>query len=152
MNNEKIRPEIQIIKEAFQEKRNIIDYAPEEMIQVSEYCHNGGDIFITEEGELIDLEYQMKDFDEEELVKYIELAEELYEKNKGEGNENYITSLNMVALYEDCLGKYEKAIEDYKKADEIDNFECMLPFYKVINAYIKLGNYDKATEEIRNEH
>ena len=82
MNNEKIRPEIQIIKEAFQEKRNIIDYAPEEMIQVSEYCHNGGDIFITEEGELIDLEYQMKDFDEEELVKYIELAEELYEKNK----------------------------------------------------------------------
>ena len=81
MNNEKIRPEIQIIKEAFQEKRNIIDYAPEEMIQVSEYCHNGGDIFITEEGELIDLEYQMKDFDEEELVKYIELAEELYEKN-----------------------------------------------------------------------
>lgn len=81
MNNEKITQEIQIIKEVFDEKRNIIDYAPKEMIQVSEYCHNGGDIFITEEGELIDLEYQMKDFDEEELVKYIELAEELYEKN-----------------------------------------------------------------------
>ncbi len=81
MNNEKIRPEIQIIKEAFNEKRNITGYAPKEMIQLSEHCHNGGDIFITEEGELIDLEYQMKDFDEEELVKYIELAEELYEKN-----------------------------------------------------------------------
>lgn len=81
MNNEKILQEIQIIKEAFDEKRNILGYAPKEMIQVSESCHEGGDIYITEEGDLIDLEYQMKDFDETELVKYIELAEELYEKN-----------------------------------------------------------------------
>ena len=81
MNNEKTTQEIQIIKEAFDEKRNIVGYAPKEMIQVSEHCHNGRDIFITEEGELIDLEYQMKNFDETELVKYIELAEELYEKN-----------------------------------------------------------------------
>ena len=52
------------------------------MIEVSDECHQGGDIFITEEGELIDLEYQLKDFDEEELAKYGELAEELYEKNE----------------------------------------------------------------------
>ena len=81
MNNEKTIQEIEVIKEAFDEKRNIMGYAPKEMIQVSKHCHKGGDIFITEEGELIDLEYQMKDFDERELVKYIELAEELYEIN-----------------------------------------------------------------------
>lgn len=81
MNNKKITQEIQIIKEAFNEKRKIIDYAPQEMIKVSEDCYDGGDIFITEDGELIDLEYQINDFDEAELVKYIELAEELYEKN-----------------------------------------------------------------------
>lgn len=82
MNNESIPQEIRIIKEAFKETRNIIDYAPPEMIEVSEGCHKGGDIFITEEGDLIDLEYQFRDFDEEELAKYAELAEELYEKNE----------------------------------------------------------------------
>ena len=82
MNEENFTQEISIIKEAFDEKRNIIDYAPPEMTEVSEECYPGGDIFITEEGELIDLEYQLKDFDEEELAKYAELAEELYEKNE----------------------------------------------------------------------
>lgn len=82
MDKENIEYKIQIIKDAFDEKRNIIGYAPNEMIKVNEDCHQGGDIFITDENELIDLEYQMKDFDEAELAKYVELAEELYEKNK----------------------------------------------------------------------
>ncbi|WP_296888593.1 hypothetical protein [uncultured Methanobrevibacter sp.] len=82
MKKENITPEIMVIKEAFDEERNIIDYAPPEMIAVSDNCHQGGDIFITEEGDLIDLEYQFSDFDEEELAKYVELAEELYEKNE----------------------------------------------------------------------
>ena len=82
MNEENITEKISIIKEAFDEKRNIIDYAPPEMIEVCDECYQGGDIFITEEGELIDLEYQYKDFDEEDLAKYAELAEELYEKNE----------------------------------------------------------------------
>lgn len=82
MNEENITQEIRIIKEAFKEKRNIIGYAPPEMTEVCDECYPGGDIFITEEGDLIDLEYQFRDFDEEELAKYAELAEELYEKNK----------------------------------------------------------------------
>ena len=82
MDEENMEYKIQIIKDAFDEKRNITGYAPPEMINVNEDCHPGGEIFITDSGELIDLEYQMKDFDEEELAKYIELAEELYEKNK----------------------------------------------------------------------
>ncbi|WP_407413217.1 hypothetical protein [Methanobrevibacter sp.] len=82
MNEENITEKIRIIQEVFDEKRNIIDYAPPEMVEVCNECYPGGDIFITKEGELIDLECQFKDFDEEDLAKYAELAEELYEKNK----------------------------------------------------------------------
>ena len=76
------KQEIDVIKNAFGEKRKIMGFAPEEMTNISEDAYTSGDIFITEEGELIALEYQMKDFDEEELVKYVELAEELYEVNE----------------------------------------------------------------------
>ena len=82
----------------------------------------------------IDKNYISKDYSQNEEVntKEANLAQALYER----------------ADFEYVVEDYEKAVEDYKKADEIDNFECMFPFYKVINAYIKLGNYDKATEEI----
>ena len=40
------------------------------------------DIFTTEEGEFIDFELQLRDFDEEELTKYVEFAENLYEKHQ----------------------------------------------------------------------
>lgn len=80
--NEKIQfDQIETIKETFDEKRTIIGRAPKEMIEVDDDIHNGGDFFITESGEIIDLEYQTTDFDEEELAKYVELAEELYYKN-----------------------------------------------------------------------
>lgn len=73
--------EIELIYDAFDEKRRIIGHAPHEMTDLSDDCYQGGEFFITEEGELIDLEYQYEDFDEVELVKYIELAENLYEIN-----------------------------------------------------------------------
>lgn len=74
--------EIEIIKETFDEKREIMGPAPEEMVEVDEDIHQGGDFFITDTDEIIDLEFQMKEFNEEELAKYVELAEELYYKNK----------------------------------------------------------------------
>ena len=50
----------------------------------------------------MDLEYQMKNFDETELVKYIELAEELYEIAKDTGCYEKIDfvdcSINIVIL------------------------------------------------------
>ena len=82
MNEKTKTREIEMIKVVFEDERNIIDYAPPEMIDVREGCYKGGDIFITEEGDLIDLEHQSRDFDEEELAKYVELAEELYERNE----------------------------------------------------------------------
>lgn len=79
MNEENIKQQIKIIKDAFDEKRNIIGFAPPEMINKN---YEDKDIFITDTGELIDLEYQNKDFDESELARYVELAEELYSINK----------------------------------------------------------------------
>ena len=71
---------IEIIKEAFEEKREIIGFAPQEMTCIDNQDPIE-DVFITRSGELIDLELQMVDFDEVELAKYVELAEKLYEKN-----------------------------------------------------------------------
>ncbi|MBR0271984.1 MAG: hypothetical protein IJQ68_08365 [Methanobrevibacter sp.] len=80
MNENNLDIEIRIMKEAFDETRTIVGYAPEEMKTNNNTPHNG-DLFITDGGELISLEYQMIDFDENELARYVELAEELYEKN-----------------------------------------------------------------------
>ena len=79
--NENLETEkIEIIKEAFEEKREIIGFAPQEMTCIDNQDPIG-DVFITRSGELIDLELQTVDFDEVELAKYVELAEKLYEKN-----------------------------------------------------------------------
>ena len=82
MNDDLEIEEIEIIKEAFDEKRKIIGYAPREMVAAADENCKGGDIFITENNELIVLDYQMTDFDEVELVNYIELAEKLFEINE----------------------------------------------------------------------
>ena len=80
MNENLEREKIEIIKEAFEEKREIIGFAPQEMTCIDNQ-DSLEDVFITDSGELIDLEFQMVDFDEVELAKYVELAEKLYEKN-----------------------------------------------------------------------
>lgn len=82
MNKENMNQQMRIIKEVFDEKRNIIDFAPPEMTDIENRSYDKKDIFITDTGELIDLEYQNKDFDEIELAKYVEIAEELFSKNK----------------------------------------------------------------------
>ena len=71
-----------MIKETFDDERPIKCITPPGTLEVDDEIHQGGDIFITEDGDYIDLEYQLNDFDEEELVKYVEFAEELYEKTK----------------------------------------------------------------------
>lgn len=72
----------ELIKNTFEDERPIKCVTPKEIRQLDENVHQGGDIFTTEEGEFIDLEFQLVDFDEEELTKYIEFAENLYEKHQ----------------------------------------------------------------------
>lgn len=70
-----------LIREEFKDKREIKCVTPKHIRQLDSNVHQGGDIFTTEDGEFIDLEFQLVDFDEEELVKYVEFAEHLYEKH-----------------------------------------------------------------------
>ncbi len=84
MNEELKAKEIRVIKEVFDDEREVIGYAPEDMITINGHRYEKGDIFLTDTGELIDLEIQIEDFDKEELCNYVKLAEELYKINKVE--------------------------------------------------------------------
>lgn len=82
MNNIEFEFKKKLIKDNFKDERQIKCQAPEHDIQLDEDVHSGGDIFTTEDGEFIDLEFQHVDFDEFELAKYIDFAENLYEKHQ----------------------------------------------------------------------
>jgi hypothetical protein len=79
MKKKDFNTRVGVIKNTFKDTRKIECEVGND-IEIDEDIHQGGDIFKTEDGELIDLEFQMRDFDEDELVKYVELAEHLYEK------------------------------------------------------------------------
>ena len=98
-----------IIRETFNDKRKIECITPEEDRKVSENVHPGGDIFTTENGELIDLEFQMEDFTIEELVKYIELAEGLYERHR-----------KQVAIYIICPDTVDVLVKECEIKSEAD--------------------------------
>ena len=81
MEEQNFKIKAKIIRETFKDTRKIKCITPEKDRKLDEHVHPGGDIFTTEEGEFIDLEFQLDDFTIDELVKYIEFAEELYEKH-----------------------------------------------------------------------
>ena len=81
MNRRYNKISAKIIREKFNDKRKIECPVSAEELQIDKDVHPGGDIFKTEDGDFIDLELQESDFDEEELVKYVELAEDIYEKH-----------------------------------------------------------------------
>lgn len=82
MNEKEFKIKKEIIKENFHEKRTIKCETPKHLCKFNEGVYEGGDIFTTENGEFIDLEFQLEDFDELELAKYVEFAENLYEKHQ----------------------------------------------------------------------
>lgn len=82
MNEQDFKIRTRIIRETFNDPRKIKCITPESERKVDNHIHPGGDIFTTESGEYIDLEFQLTNFDEDELTKYIELAEHLYEKHQ----------------------------------------------------------------------
>lgn len=82
MNKKDFKIRAKVIRETFDDTREIKCPTPEKIRQLDDHIYPGGDIFTTEDGDFIDLEFQMDDFDENELVKYVEFAEALYEKHK----------------------------------------------------------------------
>lgn len=81
MKEQDLMMKAKLIKETFKDDREIKCQIPIEDLKLEEHIYQEGNIFITENDEIIDLELQMQDFTEEELVKYVELAEALYETN-----------------------------------------------------------------------
>ena len=79
MNKQDYEVRTKVIQETFNDKRRLKCIENDEL-QLDKHIYKGGDIFITDDGEFVDLEFQVVDFSEDELVKYVELAEELYEK------------------------------------------------------------------------
>ena len=82
MNKEEFDLKTRIIRDTFNDKRPIKCETPDYVRRLEDDIYQGGDIFTTEDGEFIVLEFQFNDFDEEELAKYIEFAENFYEKNQ----------------------------------------------------------------------
>ncbi|AMD17090.1 hypothetical protein TL18_03060 [Methanobrevibacter sp. YE315] len=82
MNKQDFNIKTKIIRETFNDTRTIKCPAHENDMEFDESTYELGDIFTTTNGEVIDLEFQIDDFTVDELVKYVEIAEKLYEINR----------------------------------------------------------------------
>ena len=69
------------IRELFNDDINLKYEIPQECRKLENCAYKGGELFETEDGEFINIDFQVNDFDEKEITKYIEFAEEIYEKH-----------------------------------------------------------------------
>ena len=113
--------EIKLIRKAFRDERKIIERTPDEIRSVDKKFYQGGSVYTTEDGELIDLEIQDRDYDIEDHVNYIEFAEALYEKTK-----------KRVNVYVYCAPSIKINIQLYKIPSDAD--------FKIRLAQIKNGS------------
>lgn len=80
MNEINLKAYAKMFQETFNDSRKIAFLTPEHLKKLDGNATPRRDIFMTEDGEFIDFEIQYEDVDVGELVKYIEIAENLYEK------------------------------------------------------------------------
>ena len=71
---------LEVIRETFDDNRKIVSSVKVGDLKINGDIPQEGDIFITSDGDFIYLGFQQENFTEEELAKYIEFAEETYEK------------------------------------------------------------------------
>lgn len=109
MNEQDFMTKARIIKETFNDNRTIKCYLPIQNLRLAEHIHQEGELFITENYEIIDLEFQFKDFTEDELVKYVELAEALYEKNS-----------KRISIYVICPNTINICVREFEIKSEAD--------------------------------
>lgn len=109
MDKKDFKTRTNIIKETFMDDKNIKCHIPTEELELDENIHQEGDFFMTEDGEFVDLEFQFTDFTEDELVKFIELAENLHEK--------YERKITIYILCPKYINVYVKEIEIMSDAD-----------------------------------
>lgn len=102
MNKEDFKIRANVIRETFDDYRQIVSSISAEELKIDKYIHQGGDFFITSSGDIIDLEFQEDDFTEDELVKYIELAEHLYEQYNKEVSIYILCPNNINVCVKEC--------------------------------------------------
>ncbi len=102
MNKNEFNFKKKMIKETFNENRKIICPTPKSITRLADNVYPGGDIFTTENGEFIDFELQLEDFDEAELTKYIEFAENLYEKHHKHVSVYLLCTKNVNVTVKEC--------------------------------------------------
>lgn len=113
--------EIKLIRKAFRDDREIVERTPDEIRKVDKKFYQGGSVYTTADGELIDLEIQERDYDIEDHVNYIEFAEALYEKTK-----------KRVNVYVYCIPSVKINIQLYEIPSDAD--------FKIRLAQIKNGS------------
>ena len=69
MNKKDFDLRVNVIQKTFNDMRKIKCSTPKHEREIGEDIYPGGDIFTTEDGEFIDLEFQIDDFDEDERMK-----------------------------------------------------------------------------------
>ena len=81
MNEDYLELRKELIRKTFKDKRKIKCLTPEDVRMLDDDVYPGGEIFTTEDGEFIDLEFQINDFDEVVLAKDVGFSSSLYEKH-----------------------------------------------------------------------
>ena len=107
MKEQDFKIRTKIIKETFNDSRRIKCITPEKDRKLDDNIYPGGDLFTTEDGEFIDLEFQMEDFNESELVKYVEFAEALYKKHQKQVSIDLLCPDTVNVLVRECEIKSE---------------------------------------------
>ena len=107
MNEKNINLEKEIIKKTFDDNREIKCITPKEVRQLDSNIYQGGDVFTTVDGDFVDLEIQLEDFDEDELIKKIEFAEGLYEKHQKHVSVYLLCPKDIKVTMKECVIKSE---------------------------------------------
>lgn len=107
MNRNYLDKKTRMIRETFNDARIIKCQKSASELHLGDDITLEGDIFKTEDGELIYFEVEINDFDEEELTKYIELAECLYEKHQRKISIYLLCPKDIEVLVRECPIKSE---------------------------------------------
>ena len=126
-----------VIHETFDDNRKIVSSVKAEELKINRDIHQGGDIFITSQGEFIDLEFQMVDFTADELVKYVEFAEELYEQYEKEVSIYILCPNDINVCVRECEIKSDASFKIKLACIQEDPCEIIL---KGIKAKLKADN------------
>lgn len=142
MNDEDLILRCNVIKKVFNDNRKIIREISENERKLPSNVYQGGDLFETEDGEIISFELQIVDFNVDELVKYVELAEELYEEYETPISIYILCSKNVKIQVKECEIISEANFTIRLATSEEDIAKIILEIIKN-----KMNNGKKITQE-----